>query len=359
MLEIIIIISLIIALFNILIIRAFRGIENNLKSNNSLCEISVVIPFKNEAKNLPALLESLKSIEYPEDKFEVIFVDDSSNDNSVQLIKNLSKRNIKLVTAHNKKFPGKKGALEIGIKESNYDVIAITDADCIVEKKWLQSISDKTSEGYDVVFGYSPFIKGKNLISEISRYENLKNFILYFASASLGFHYSATARNFAFKKSTYNKINGFQNFSETLSGDDDLFIRECVKRKLKIDYYLYKSSFVFSYPPENFKKYFLIKSRHLKTSHHYLLKHQIVLGVWYSVNLLTVIFLFFAPISFIFFIPFAVKIIFDFVIQTMIKKKIEHDFNLPEIFYLELLYQILVVINFIGSILVKDFWDKS
>ena len=47
---------------------------------------SVIIPFRNEAKNLPKLLESVQSLKYPKHLFEVIFVNDFSEDDSVYLI---------------------------------------------------------------------------------------------------------------------------------------------------------------------------------------------------------------------------------------------------------------------------------
>ena len=57
-------------------------------SKNSPAEIrfSIIVPFRNEAKNLPILLKSLTEINYPNSKFEIILVNDESEDNSVEII---------------------------------------------------------------------------------------------------------------------------------------------------------------------------------------------------------------------------------------------------------------------------------
>ncbi len=357
--EIIVIIVAVIVLLNLLCIKAYFKLRNYTVSKFNQLKISLIIPFKNEEKVLPHLLESILSVDYATENFEIILVDDNSTDNSIKLIEEFSVKNLRIIKAENKTIPGKKGALEIGIKQANFDIIAITDADCIIGKNWLKSISHKISEGYDLVFGYSPFIKGQKIISKVSAYENLRNFILYFFSVELGFPYGATARSIAFKKSVYIEVNGYRNTTETLSGDDDLFIRECIKKNFKVGYFLDKDSYVQTYPSENFIEYIFRKSRHLKTSHHYLLKQKIILTVWYSINFIANLSIFFIPLTFYFVIPFAVKIILDLILLKLIKSKIEHDFNFNEIIYLEFIYQLLVAVNFIASLVLKDNWKKS
>ncbi len=359
MAEIVIILITLIVFSNILLLKAYIKIKKDTKANFNDLKISVIIPFKNEENNLDSLLKSLSSVDYSANNFEVIFVDDNSTDNSAKLIENFLLNNLKLINSSSKNLPGKKGALEIGIQQAKYDIIAITDADCIVEKDWLKSISTKISQGYDLVFGYSPLFKEKPLISKISSYENLKNFILYFSSVELGFPFGATARSLAFRKSSYLEVNGYKNTTETLSGDDDLLIREFIKRNFNIGYFLNKDSFVYSYPSDSFKDYLLRKSRHVKTSHHYLIKHKIILTTWYAANFLSFFSFFIFPISFFFIVPSAIKIILDLFLLSLFKNKIKHDFNCFEIIFLEFIYQLLIPINFISSLVLKDKWLKS
>jgi len=70
-----------------------KVIPFKLKHLNAETRFSVIIPFRNEAKNLPQLLESIQSLKYPKHLFEVIFVNDFSEDDSVHIISsNLSNK---------------------------------------------------------------------------------------------------------------------------------------------------------------------------------------------------------------------------------------------------------------------------
>uniref|UniRef100_A0A832DKS4 Glycosyltransferase n=1 Tax=Ignavibacterium album TaxID=591197 RepID=A0A832DKS4_9BACT len=318
--------------------------------------ISVVIALKNEINNLPALLNTLNQLNYDSEKHEIIFVDDNSEDDSYKFLENHLNKNYKLLKAANKKFPGKKGALDIGIQNSKFDIIAITDADCKPESYWLKSISKKISEGFDIVFGYSPLETGINFISKFSSFENLRNFIVYFSFAGLNVPFSAAARSFAFRKSTFNKLNGFYNTTETLSGDDDLLIREAVKNKMKVGAFRFDNDLVYSAPANSLREYLQRKSRHLKTSHYYLLRHKTLLALWHSVNIVSMYSIFLTSVSYLFVIPFSVKMLIDSALILLIRKKLPHTFRLFEILYLQFFYETFLVINFLNSLFNKDKW---
>lgn len=352
-----IILPLFLLSYTIIIILGLRkalSAKINLPSNYE--NISVVIAVKNEINNLPALLNSLNKLNYDPEKYEIIFVDDNSEDDSYKFLENHLINNYKLLKATYKKFPGKKGALEIGIQNSKFDIIAITDADCKPESDWLKSISKKISEGFDIVFGYSPLEKGVSFISKLSSFENLRNYLLYFSFAGLNIPYSATARSFAFRRCAFNKINGFNNITETLSGDDDLLIREAIKYNMKVSAFRFDNDLVYSLPANSLREYLLRKSRHLKTSHYYLHKHKMLLAVWHLLNIISMYSIFLTPISYLFLIPFSVKMIIDTALVLLIRKKLPHTFGLFEVIYLQFFFEAFLAINFINSLIIKDKW---
>src|SRR5690606_32228335 len=86
---------------------------------------SIVVPFRNEAENLPKFLHTISLLDYPKDLFEVILVDDESEDNyritnyelSISLIKNIRKSN-----------SPKKDAIETAIEVAKHNWIITTDA---------------------------------------------------------------------------------------------------------------------------------------------------------------------------------------------------------------------------------------
>jgi glycosyltransferase involved in cell wall biosynthesis len=320
--------------------------------------ISVVVAAKNEEKNIAFLINSLAGQEYPKEKYEVIIIDDNSDDNTYSLAKGLisDKPQFSVYKAENKKYAGKKGALDFGISNAKYENILITDADCLPGKEWIKSFSCKFSESYDFIFGHAPFIQGNNLVNKISCFENLRSTVLTFSAAEAGFAYSAAARSFGFKKTAFERIKGYSNTTETLGGDDDLLLREAVKNKMKTGTVYNKQAFVYSSSMNKLESYLRQKSRHTKTSTHYLLSRQLILVLWHGVNLLCFISPLAAVFNPFFLLPFITKVSGDYIIVSVYSNKLGYKFNLAEKIYLQFAYEIFIVINFVNSLLKKDRW---
>ncbi len=360
-------------LFPILLILTFLFLLINLlfyisikktfsKKINQIPEIkiSVVVAAKNEEANISNLINTLTNQNYDKTLFEVIIVDDNSTDSTYVRTRQLisDKTNFSLIKEDSKPFPGKKGALTIGIKKAQNDFIMITDADCIPQKDWLKIYSGIFSKGYDFVFGVAPFYKENSFINNLSCFENIRSSILSFSATILGLPYSAAARNFGFKKSSFEKIKGYSNTLETVSGDDDLLIREAVKNKMRIGLSTEKESFVYSKTKNNFKGYLKQKARHTQTSLHYLPIHKLFLSLWHLLNL----FFLFSPILIfidsIFLSLFLVKIIIDIIIVYSIQKLFSYDFNPLKIFYLQIIYEIFLILNFFHALIGETDWKK-
>ena len=103
----------------------------------------------------------------------------------------------------------------------------------------------------------------------------------------MGLPYSAAARNFGFTKQAFEILGGYSKTNQTISGDDDLLLREAVKKKMKIGTITEKGSHVYSKAEKLFKDYVSQKARHTQTSLHYLVIHKLFLGVWHLLNLLS------------------------------------------------------------------------
>jgi len=337
--------------------------NSSQKINQTDTKISVIIAAKNEEENILNLIDTLSNQDYDKNLFEVIIVDDNSTDKTYETACSqiTGKENFSVLKAESKPFPGKKGALTIGIKKAKNDFIMITDADCLPEKNWIKSFSSLFSQCYDFVFGIAPLIQNssslkKNWVSKLSCFENLRTHLLTFSFAGVSLAYSAAARSFGFKKSSFEKINGYSNTLETLSGDDDLLLREAIKNKMKIGVVTEKDSFVYSYPENNLKDYLKQKARHTQTSLHYLPVHKILLGFWHLINLIFLFspFLVFFHPAFIFF--FLLKIIMDVIVVSSIQKKFGYCFKLLSIIIMQILYEIFLIVNFLNALKGKNEW---
>jgi len=343
---------------NALIFLSLRSESDCAISSQNQIQFSIIIAGKNEENNLENLFSALHKLEYDKNKLEVIFVDDNSTDNTYNLAVQISCTfsNFRIIKCTSKPFAGKKGALAVGIQSAKFPFILITDADCIPENGWLNSFSNCFNNRFDFVLGVAPFYQSTNNINKISCFENLRSSILTFAFTKLKFPYTASARNFGFRKEAFIKIGGYSNTTETLSGDDDLLLREAIKNKLKIGCVTNRSSWVFSNSKIKLKDYLNQKARHTETSLHYLFSRQIVLGLWHLINLIMIL----GPLLFflnqLFLLLFLTKMTVDIFLIKSFDKKFGYTFQFFEIISLQIVYDFFLIINFFNAFTKKIEW---
>lgn len=194
---------------------------------------SVVIPFRNEAENLPNLLASFEGLDYPKDKFEILFVDDASEDDSDETIKQwLSKSTIDFKVIYNNRSTAspKKDAIETAIKHAKHDWIITTDADCILPKFWLNSF-DEFIQKNDTLCIAGPVAYNEKH-SFLNRFQILD--LLSLQGATIGGFglekpFLCNGANLAYKKELFLKLNGFEGNSNIASGDDIFFLEKVAK----------------------------------------------------------------------------------------------------------------------------------
>src|SRR5690554_3396316 len=106
-------------------------------------KFSIIIPARNEAQNIKALLDSILENDYPTSQYEIIVIDDFSEDETAAIVKSFAQENINLISLadyihEDERINAfKKKALEVAIQQVKYDWIITTDADCLVLKDWL------------------------------------------------------------------------------------------------------------------------------------------------------------------------------------------------------------------------------
>jgi len=352
-------------LFLLFGVTVYNGFNYQSKNSNrsdipdhSKSKLSLIIAAKNEEQNIVPLINSLEKLNYRKEDFEVVIIDDNSTDKTAEFFQQeiKVKSNYKMIRAIDKKLDAKKGALAIGIEEAQHNLIVITDADCEPESKWVSAFASSLDYGYDFVFGVSPIRSGKKLVEKISAFENLRNSFLTISAVGLNIPYSATARSFGFRKKSFEHVGGYSNTEETISGDDDLLLREAVRNKMLIGTVIDPEAFVYTAAPKNFSEYFKQKKRHLQTSFYYLLKQKLFLAFWHIINLVSLFSIFLIFVTPILVLPFGVKLIYDLFIVVKYQKKLGHNFKFYEIFYLQILFELFIIINFLNSLFGKSEW---
>jgi glycosyltransferase involved in cell wall biosynthesis len=111
--------------------------------------ISVVVTGKNAAPTIDECLHSIFHVKYPTEDFEVIYVDAESTDGSFDIVKREAAEHRNLRYFLQGGLPGK--GRNVGIRKSQGQIVAFTDADCVVDESWLINIvSHLASQGEDV-----------------------------------------------------------------------------------------------------------------------------------------------------------------------------------------------------------------
>ncbi len=122
--------------------------------------ISIIIPVYNEANNLNSLHVKLTGVLVELNrKYEVIYVDDGSQDNSFELLKGFAQSNENILVIRFKRNFGQTSAIQAGINYSKGDTLIFMDADSQNDHGDIPKLLVKMSQGYDVVAGWRKYRK--------------------------------------------------------------------------------------------------------------------------------------------------------------------------------------------------------
>jgi glycosyltransferase involved in cell wall biosynthesis len=223
-------------------------------------KFSIVVPFRNETENLPILLNSFSKLNYPVDLFEVILVDDDSDFRfkiidyrfKVSLIDNIRVSN-----------SPKKDAISTAIQVVKNDWIITTDADCLVNINWLLAL-DNYIQLHQVL-----------MIAGAVSYDCEDSFLHHFQQLDLASLQGATigsfglkkgfmcnGANFAYTKSFFQELNGFEGNDSIASGDDVFLLQKAIaKFPEKVHYLKSESTIVITKPLDDWKSLFYQRVR--------------------------------------------------------------------------------------------------
>lgn len=101
-----------------------------------LPEITLIVPSYNEAEFIVQKVENSKSLDYPKDKLQIIFITDGSDDGTYEKIKDIE--GIKVM--HTPERGGKSGAMNRAMQEVTTDYVVFCDANTILNKESLREI---------------------------------------------------------------------------------------------------------------------------------------------------------------------------------------------------------------------------
>jgi Glycosyltransferases, probably involved in cell wall biogenesis len=245
--------------------------------------VSVIICSRDEAgnlvKNLPGVL-----IQQYRTTHEVIVVNDNSFDESKYVLEEYQKTYKQLHLVELKQearfIPGKKFPLSVGIKTAKYEIVLLTDADCVPATEfWIDKMQEGFDNGIEIVLGYGALHKKKGFFNKLVRWETFHTALQYLSYTKAGLTYMGVGRNLSYKKSVFFRHKGFSAHNHVPGGDDDLFINKAAT-KVNTAIVIDKDAFTLSEPPKTWNQWVKQKKRHYTTSKYYKPIHKFLLGLY-------------------------------------------------------------------------------
>lgn len=233
-------------------------------AEDKLPAISIIVAARNEEDNILDCMKSLDALIYPENKIEIILVNDHSTDSTGELISSFIKDKPKFKTIVPQSaignLKGKTNALANALKIASGEIIFTTDADCIVSPLWVKTIASYYKKNVGFVGGfttqedYNAFV-GMQAVDFI--------YLLTVAAGSINLNkpLSCIGNNMSYRKKVYDEVGGYENLPFSVTEDFNLLMAMHKLKKYKIIYPLDAGGLVTSKACPDWKTLFWQKKR--------------------------------------------------------------------------------------------------
>ncbi|MEP5612371.1 MAG: glycosyltransferase [Cyclobacteriaceae bacterium] len=325
---------------------------------------SIIIPVRNEEKNIEKILDDLQNQTIDQSKFEVIVVDDFSTDSTRKILKNLEESidlNLKILSLSDPAVHGKKNALTMGIKEARNEIILTTDADCRLGERWIESYSYSFTPEVQIVAG-PVALEGDSLFSDLQRTEFAG--LIGFGGVTLESNNPSmcSGANLAFKKKAFEEVGGYQGNIGIPSGDDEFLLYDIMMKYPKSGRFL-KSEFgtVRTKTQPTFGSFWNQRSRWIskwKYNKNWKLRLiAVLIFTDYLLFLLAIVGTVFGYFTIVFLgIIFIIRLAANYSLLKQVSNFLHHSNVLGPLLLLQLFYPVHVLVMGIGSLFSKYTW---
>lgn len=232
-------------------------VESKISDSTSDVSYTILIPVRNEEKHITKCLNSILSNKnFDFSRVEILVIDDYSEDNTAQTVKQLNHQTVKLISLkdHHKNNPSpekinafKKAALNLGLRNSTGDYIIQLDGDVIVPERYLETIDLFVKEKQpDFVAAPVVFNSTNSTFQNFQVLDFLGMMLVTQAGIESKFWYMANGANMIYKK----KLLSFSTTSQA-SGDDIFGIQTIAEKKKNNIHFLKSSDVTVSTDPQS------------------------------------------------------------------------------------------------------------
>ena len=302
----------------------------NKQQSTKKYRVSVVVAARNEEQNIRTLLSELLQQTYPSSKYEIILVNDESEDGTGEIIDEFVNKydNVKHIHAISDRETGltaKKNALNQGIRQSTGELILSTDADCHVKPTWIETMVSYFTDDVGMVIGFSQLGDKQYPYSFFERVQAVDFLSLMAAaqgSSNLNFPLAVSGQNIAYRKAAFEAVGGFEKIKHRISGDDVLLLQLIRKyTNWKIRFAPSERAFNWTQPEKTIKSFLNQRKRWASNGSYQTRLNKIFFFFIVSVFVTNLILLFGTPVYYLLYdtikIPFIcllAKIIVEFSI---------------------------------------------
>lgn len=183
-------------------------------------DVSVIIPLFNVEKYVEQCIDALLGQDYPEDRYEIIGVDNNSTDRTAELVSGYPR-----VRFIKERKTGAYAARNSGISAAKGKIIAFTDGDCVPQRDWISCIAVGMREaGREILLGKREYLTSSSNLRLLSDYDSTLAAHLF--SSDMKKAYFGYTNNMAVRASLFEKQG---KFLEIARGADTVFVRKIVE----------------------------------------------------------------------------------------------------------------------------------
>lgn len=253
--------------YAILIMYYYEGWESTNVSNTNKdlppVKVSVIIPARNEEKNIGQLLDSILTQDYEKSLLQIIVIDDNSEDETARIVKTYEDKGVQLFNLkellpdYEQQNAYKKRAIEQAVIKASGELIVTTDADCVVPQTWISAIVSLYVEKKPrLITGPVSFSYNTTLFQKFQALDFISMIGITAASIQKGMFNLANGANLAYEKKAFLEVNGYSDIDQKASGDDMFLIYKIAsKYKNEVAFLKNKDAIVTTRPNETLKEF--------------------------------------------------------------------------------------------------------
>lgn len=233
-------------------------------TDKNLPDVSVIVAARNEEENILRCLKSLDNLDYPEDKIQIILVDDRSTDKTGTIMENFILEKSKFTKIETKKeigrLKGKTNALANALEIAKGEIILTTDADCTMVPTWVKTTVSYYREDVAMVNGFTTQTAEGNFTG-MQAIDFIYLLIVAAGTMNLKTPISCIGNNMSYRRKAYFEVGGYENLPFSVTEDFNLLKAINKLKKYKIIYPLDKAALVTSSACKNLKSLYRQKKR--------------------------------------------------------------------------------------------------